>query len=106
MFLRTRRDPESAILELRKTVPSCPINPDREADDLSCPVFSDLARFISSEAEVLHYVASREDAQRLNNVPDCMIFLDHALEDGDSAVRDMVTDCLESLSSCEWRGPD
>ena len=94
---------ESAIADLRRSVPSFVPNPELEPEGLHYPMFNDFARYICSEAEVLQYAASREEATRLSRVPDCMMFLERAFLDGDSTVRDLVLECVESLSECPWR---
>jgi hypothetical protein len=73
---------ENVIAELRQAVPSFTVDPEWEAEGLSYLVFGDFARFVSSEAEVLQYVASDEEATRLSMVPVCMMFLERAVEEG------------------------
>jgi hypothetical protein len=94
--------PETAISELRSAVPTFPIDAEWERDNLSYLAFGDFARFICSEAEVLQYATSNEEARSLSKVPICMGFLERALEQSDSAGRDMVLDCIETLSACQW----
>lgn len=89
---------ENAIAELRRAIPSFTVDPEWEG--LSYPVFNDFARFICSEAEVLKYVESDEEATSLSMVPASMMFLEHALEEGDSAVRDLIDDCVQTLIAC------
>jgi hypothetical protein len=93
---------ESAILELRRAVPSFPIDSDWEVEGLLYPIFNDFARFICSAAEVLQYVTSDAEANRLSQVPICMEFLERALKQGDPTVRDLVHECVETLSECTW----
>ena len=69
---------------------------------MSYLAFGDFARFICSEAEVLQYTASEDEAKSLSKVPVCMEFLEHALEQSDAEGRDMVLDCVETLSACQW----
>ena len=95
--------PETAISELRKAVPSFPIDADWEQVGLAYPTFNDFARYICSEAEVLEFVESREEARRLSDVPVCMEFLERAMEQGDAEVRDLVSECIDTLSACKWR---
>ena len=94
---------ENVIVELRRSLPSFVIDPEWEAEVLPYPVFNDFARFICSEAEVLQYAVSEEERSSLSKVPDCMMFLENALADGDSAVRDLVRECVESMSECPWQ---
>ena len=93
---------ETAISELRRFVPECPIDAEWEQDDNSYLAFGDFARFICSEAEVLQYTTSDEEAHRLSKVPICMDFLERALEQCDSAGHDLVLDCIETLSASQW----
>jgi hypothetical protein len=93
---------ETAISELRRAVPAFPMDSEYEQDNLSYLVYSDFARFICSEAEVLQYLNSEGEAIRLSKVPVCMRFLERALEQGDSGVRDMISDCVSTLSDCQW----
>jgi hypothetical protein len=95
---------ETAISELRIAVPECPIDNEWEQDNLAYLAFSELARFICSEAEVLQYVTSEEEANRLSKFPICMQFLEHAFEQGDSNAREMILDCVDNISGCQW-GP-
>ena len=94
---------ENAIAELRQAIPSFTVDPEYGAEGLSYLVFSDFARFICSEAEVLKYVESDEEALRLSMVPACMAFLERVVEEGDSEVHELVDDCVESLSACQWQ---
>ena len=94
----TAMTPESAIVELRRAIPSFTV--DSELEGLSYPIFNDFARFICSEAEILQYLASEEEALRLSKVPACMTFLEHVLQEGDSPVHDLVSECVETLSAC------
>ena len=93
---------DTAISELRKAVPAFPIDTEWERENLSYLAFGDFARFICSEAEVLQYTASEDEAHSLSKVPVCMEFLERALEHSDAAGRDMVLDCVEALSACQW----
>lgn len=65
-------------------------------------VFGDFARFICSEAEVLQYVHSENEASQLSQVQISVAFLERALRDGDQDVRDLIFDCIESVAGCEW----
>ena len=103
---------ESAIRELREAVPSFVVNGEWERDRLSYPIFNDFARFICSEAEVLQYVESADEAHRMSQVPTSMQFLERLLSEGDSEVRDLVRETIETLSTCpgdqevkKWAGP-
>ena len=93
---------QTAISELRRAVPEFAIDAEWERDNLSYLAFGDFARFICSEAEVLLYTTSDEEAHSLSKVPLCMSFLEQALEQSDSAGRDLVLDCIEALSACQW----
>ena len=95
--------PETAISELRKAVPSFPIDADWEQVGLAYPTFNDFGRYICSEAEVLEFIESSEEARRLSDVPVCMEFLERAIEQGDAEVRDLVQECIDTLSACKWR---
>ncbi len=91
---------ENAIVELTRAIPAFEPDPEYKAEGLVYLIFNDFARFICSEAEVLQYITSEEEAFRLSSVPACMMFLKRALQEGDSAVRDLVNECLETLSQC------
>jgi hypothetical protein len=93
---------DTAISELRRAVPAVPIEADWELENLSYLAFGDFARFICSEAEVLQYTASAEEAHSLSRVPVCMEFLERALEQSDTPGRDLILDCVEALSACQW----
>ena len=93
---------ETAISELRKAVPAFPIDSEWEQDKLSYLAYNEFARFICSEAEVLQYLAPDEEAAQFSKVPACMRFLESALQQGNSEVRDMISDCVCTLSSCQW----
>jgi hypothetical protein len=91
-----------AISELRRAVSAFPVDTEWEQENLSYLVFGDFARFICSEAEVLQYTTSADEARSLSKVPICMEFLERALEKSDAAARDLVLDCVDSLSACQW----
>jgi hypothetical protein len=93
---------ETAIPELRKAVPAFPIDEEWERDNSSYLVFGDFARFICSEAEVLQYATSEQEARSLSHVPVCMEFLERALAESDADGRDMILDSIETLSSSQW----
>jgi|WetSurMetagenome_2_1015567.scaffolds.fasta_scaffold245518_2 hypothetical protein len=93
--------PESAMTELRRAIPS--FESDWAIDRLSYLLFNDFARFICSEAEVLQYVKSADEALRLSQVSPCMQFLERLLEEGDSIVRDLVFETIETLDGCVYR---
>jgi hypothetical protein len=93
---------QTAISELRRAVPEFAIDAEWERDNLPYLAFGDFARFICSKAEVLLYTTSDEEAHSLSKVPLCMSFLEQALEQSDSAGRDLVLDCIEALSACQW----
>jgi hypothetical protein len=93
---------DTAISDLRKAVPACPIDAEWERENLSYLAFGDFARFICSEAEILQYTVSDEEAQSLSKVPVYMAFLERALEQSNPAARDMLLDCVEALSACKW----
>jgi hypothetical protein len=98
MMLITR---ENILSEIQRYVPNFRIDPDWLEDGLTYLVINDLARFICSEAEVLEFVNSEKEAAELSQVPASMSFLERALGDGDSFVRDLVFECVETLASCE-----
>jgi hypothetical protein len=88
--------------ELQKAVPSFVIDPEWMEIEGSYLIFGDFAQFVCSEAEVLQYVSSDEEASRLSHVKISIAFLERALKDGDRDVHDLVLDCLESVVSCVW----
>jgi hypothetical protein len=103
--------PDSAINELRKAIPS--FDSEWEKDRLSYPVFNDFARFICSEAEVLPHLKSAAEAHRMSQLPACMQVLERLLREGDSDVRDLVSETIETVSTCpregevkKWAGPE
>ena len=103
--------PESAITELHRAIPS--FDCEWEEDHLSYPLFNDSARYICSEAEVLKYVESVDEAHRMSQVPACMELFERLLSEGNSDVRDLVTEAIETLSTCpherevkKWAGPE
>ena len=103
---------DTAISELRQAIPTFPIDAEWERDGLAYPAFNDFARYICYEAEVLEFVESHEEAHRLSAVPACMEFLERVMEEGDAEVRDLVKECVDTLSECkshkqirEWAGP-
>ena len=93
---------DTAVAELQRAVPGCPLDPEWTSEGLTYTAFADFARFICSEAEVLQYVDSEAEASQLSQVQTSMAFLERALRDGDQDVRDLVHDCIESLVTCEW----
>ena len=93
---------KSILPELQKSVPAFVMDPDWLEMDGAYLIFGDFARFICSEAEVLQYVSSEEEASRLSHVKLSVNFLERALKDGDREIHDLVLDCLESLVSCVW----
>ena len=93
---------ETAISELRRAIPEFPIDSEWEQDNLSYLAYNDFARFICSEAEVLQHLAPDEAATEFSKVPICMRFLESALEQSDSEARDMISDCVCTLSGCQW----
>ena len=92
----------TAISELRRAIPTFPIDAEWERENLSYLAYGDFARFICSEAEVLQYTTSEDEAHSLSKVPICMEFLERVLEQSDAAGRDMILDCVETLSACPW----
>lgn len=88
--------------ELHKSVPAFVMDPKWLEIEGTYLIFGDFARFICSEAEVLQYVSSEEEASELSHVKVSMAFLEWALKEGDRDVHDLVLDCLESLASCDW----
>jgi hypothetical protein len=93
---------KSILPELQKSVPAFVMNPEWLQIEGTYLIFGGFARFICSEAEVLQYVSSEEEASRLSHVKISMAFLERALQDGDREVHDLALDCLESLASCVW----
>jgi hypothetical protein len=89
------------VKELRHSVPPFAVDPD--AEGLGYLIANDFARFICSEAEVLQYAASEVERFSLSTVPECMNFLERALADEDSMVRNLVRECVESLVECPWQ---
>jgi hypothetical protein len=90
------------VPELHNSVPAFVMDPEWLEIEGTYLIFGDFARFVCSEAEVLQYVGSEEEASRLSHVKTSMAFLGRALKDGDREVYDLVFDCLESLASCAW----
>lgn len=84
---------KSVLPELQKSVPAFVTDPEWLEMDGAYLIFGDLARFICSEAEVLEYVTSEEDASRLSQVKISVNFLERALRDGDREIHDLVLDC-------------
>jgi hypothetical protein len=93
---------ETAVSELRRAIPEFPIDTELELDKNAYYTYNDFARFICSEAEVLQYLAPGENATRFSKISICMRFLESALEHGDSQVHDLISDCVCTLSSCQW----
>ena len=93
---------KTVLPELQESVPAFVMDPEWLEMDGTYLIFGDFARFICSEAEVLQYVSSEEEASRLSQVKISVNFLERALKDGDHEIHDLVLDCLESLVSCDW----
>ena len=93
---------ETVLAELQKSIPGYQVDPEWLSDGNTYLAFGDFARFICSEAEVLQYVHSEEEASELSRVGSSMSFLERALRDGDSDVQGLVFDCVETLASCDW----
>jgi hypothetical protein len=51
-------------------------------------IFNDLASFFCQLAKVLQHASSKEKEASLTNAPDCKMFPETALAEGDSTVRD------------------
>jgi hypothetical protein len=92
----------TVLVELQNAVPGFHATAEWSAEGLTYLVFSDFARFIRSEAEVLQYVDSEAKALQLTQVQVSVAFLERALRDGDQDVRDLSFDCVEDLVTCEW----
>jgi hypothetical protein len=92
---------KTVLDELQKSVPNFQIDSEWLSDGLTYPAFGDFARFICSEAEVLQHVHSEAEASELSQVRISMALLERALQEGDSDVRDLVFDCVETIASCD-----
>jgi hypothetical protein len=82
---------DTVLSELQKAVPHFRVNPEWLENGLAYPAINDLARFICSKTEPLE----SED------VDVALAFLERALSDGDTYVRDLVIECLETINSCK-----
>jgi len=82
---------ESVLQKLQQSVPEFRLNPEWIEESLGFPAINDFARFICSEAE----------ASQWDEVRKSILFLERALIEGDSYVRDLVFECLETLDSCQ-----
>ena len=82
---------ETILSELQRAIPHFRVNPEWLEDGLGYPAINDFARFICSEADTLGW----------DEVDASMAFLERALSDGDSYVRDLVLECVETIDSCE-----
>ena len=85
---------ESVLQQLQESVPEFCLNPEWIEELLGFPAINDFARFICSEAEACRWDEVRKSA----------LFLERGLTEGDDYVRDLVCECLETLSSCRSIG--
>jgi hypothetical protein len=81
---------ETVLSELGRAMPHFRLNPEWLENGPAYPVVNDFARFICSEADTFGW----------DEVEASMLFLERALSDGDSYVRDLVLEYVETLSSC------
>jgi len=79
------------LSSLRELVPDFPINPDWVEPVLGFPIINDLARYICKHAEEENFV----------EVDKGIFFLELGLKSGERYLRDLVSECLESLLACE-----
>jgi hypothetical protein len=81
---------DTLLRNLRTALPQFEVNPDWSADNLTYPIINDLARYICEQAS---YGEHEEIKQALQ-------FLELCLTEGDSDVRDLVHECLDTINSC------
>ena len=79
------------LVALRRIVPDFAINPDWEEDSLGYPLINDLARYIGDQARLGQF----------DKVRDGLAFLEAGLESGDSYIKDLVHEGLETLLSSD-----
>jgi hypothetical protein len=86
---------QTLVSALQSMLPNFKIAPDWTGDpggDLGYPIINDLGRYMCQQAG---YGDDEEVARGLD-------FLEACLKDGDSYIQDLITECLETLSSCEY----
>jgi hypothetical protein len=80
---------ETFVNALRSAVPDFEMDAEWSNDDLGFPIINDFARYICATAAI--------DPEDVENA---VHFLEKCLNEGDSYIRDLVHECLETLSSC------
>src|ERR1700678_2788417 len=90
---------QTILAQLQKAVPHFRIDPEWLEDNLTYPAINDFARYICSEAGR----CSVTDIPR-DNLQGAVAFLESALRSGDGGVRDLVSECLETLRMCDSIG--
>jgi hypothetical protein len=87
--IRITRD--NLIERLQSAIPDFAINPDWRDGALGYPIINDLARFICDRAGVNEF----------EQVKNAVRFLEMGAETGDEYVRDLVSEALETLATCQ-----
>lgn len=93
---------ETAVAELRDSVPCFTIDSEREWKGEKYQIFFQFAEYICVEAEVLQYLTSKREGCRLSDAPRCLRFLERALAEHDIALRYLIVECVHMLARCEW----
>jgi len=87
---------DTIIENLRYALPQFQIDPMWAEDNLTYPIIDDLGRYICERTTYSEY--DENDAAEIARALD---FLERCLAEGDSDVRDLVHECLETLDCCD-----
>jgi hypothetical protein len=85
---------QTILDHLKEAVPQFEIDPTWMSENLTYPAFNDFARYICAKAAMGDQ----------NTVHRALAFLEQALHGGDTDVRDLVLECVETLNSCDNTG--
>ena len=88
-MLRMTITNESLIEELRRALPQFKLNEAYVEDQLMYPIMNDLAR----------YVVEQSEWDDENELRASLGFVERCVSEGDSYVRDVAHECIESLST-------
>ncbi|HTD23116.1 MAG TPA: hypothetical protein VK738_10710 [Terriglobales bacterium] len=85
---------DTLIMELQSAITGFVIDPEWIPDNLGYLIINDLARYMCDQA----FLSDWEELKK------GMDFLERSLEGGDSYMRDLVHECLETFLSCDHVG--